>query len=146
MNEFSVSSLDLAPMARELLHHGCSVRFTARGSSMTPFVLDGDILTIEPCDAVDLRVGDVAFHELPGGSVVAHRVVAISRRAGSVFLATRGDALRGVVDLVDPGSVLGRAVSARRGSRDLKLNGGLRHILARVWLAISPIGQRLMKG
>jgi len=48
---------------RELLtavvSRGAAFRFTARGASMRPFILDGDVLTVSPVHGSGPRVGDV---------------------------------------------------------------------------------------
>ena len=45
----------------EILRKGGFFRFKARGSSMSPFVRDGAMITVAPVEAVAVRFGDVVF-------------------------------------------------------------------------------------
>jgi hypothetical protein len=112
---------------------------------MRPFVHDGDILTIVPSNGSDIRVGDVAVHELCNGSVVAHRVINRSVRAGKILLETRGDAVSGAGEIVEAGSVLGKAVRAQRGTSTLRLDRGICRAMAALWTACSPLSQFLLR-
>lgn len=145
MNELLISSSEFTPLARELLLGGCMIRFSARGVSMRPFILDGDVLTIVPARICDIRVGDVVLHEQKGGAIVAHRVVAVETHIGETFIRTRGDGRSGDTDKVEAGSVLGKAVKAERGTQVLVLDCGIHRFLAILWLAFSPLSQFLLR-
>jgi hypothetical protein len=83
--DFEAAALALA---REQLARGVSVQLTARGGSMWPFLLPGDVLTLTPGRRA--RLGDVVLVEHPGVEFgVVHRVVAAL--PGRVL--TKGDAL-----------------------------------------------------
>lgn len=77
-----------------LLRDGETVRFTARGSSMWPFVRDGATVEVVPCDPRSLRRGELVAFER-AGRLVVHRVSAVTaeglRCAGDARL--RGDGL-----------------------------------------------------
>lgn len=57
----------------ELLRSGQSVPFIARGSSMWPSVPSGSRLEVQPCQAAELQVGELAAFEWQG-QLVVHRV------------------------------------------------------------------------
>lgn len=62
-----------------VLGKGAKFRFKARGTSMTPFVLSGDLITITPQRKKTIQVGKiVAFRRPEDEKVVVHRVVAVS--------------------------------------------------------------------
>lgn len=67
---------------------------TMRSGSMQPFAGPGDILVVRPQPLDDVRPGQVLTFEAPvsGHPVLSHRVVAVERRAGTVFIRTKGDA------------------------------------------------------
>ncbi len=75
----SLSGSALAEVAREVLARGRSFRFLAPGTSMSPFIRDGDVVTLVPFDAAACAPGDVvAFVQPESGRLVVHRVVAVA--------------------------------------------------------------------
>ncbi len=100
-----------AELALELLGRGEQVCFTARGGSMRPFVLDGDVVTIRP-DAAGVEVGAVVLAPTDDFGVV-HRVV---RRQGHRVLV-KGDAMPRPDGWFDDAELLGRVVQIRREGR-----------------------------
>ena len=96
-----------AELALELLGRGEAVRVRARGASMRPFVLDGDVLLLR---AGPPRIGDVVLLR-QGDFGLLHRVVARDR-AGSLCIA--GDALPGVDGWFDPAHIAAVALQIER--------------------------------
>jgi signal peptidase I len=77
------------------------------GGSMSPLLLDGDELLVDPTRGAP-RLGDVIV--FPQGEIlVAHRVIQMGRE-----LRTAGDASRGQCERVDPGTILGIVTEVRR--------------------------------
>lgn len=109
-------------LCRNLLAEGHPVRFTARGTSMFPFICDGDLLTVVPAGANDLRVGDVVLYERPDGRLVAHSLVVKERRGHTTMLTTRAEGLPGADDRFASDAVLGKVVSVRTGRRSVSLD------------------------
>jgi hypothetical protein len=104
--EFETASISLA---REQLARGVSVQLTARGGSMWPFLLPGDVLTLTPGGRA--RLGDVVLVEMPGVEFgVLHRVVSIL--PGRVL--TKGDALPRVDGWARRERVIARVTRVRR--------------------------------
>jgi hypothetical protein len=86
--ELSLSGASLTALMSSVLAKGKAFRFRAKGSSMSPFVKDGDVITISPLSAGELRTGEVvAFLHPKTGHVAVHRIV---RAAPDSFLL-RGD-------------------------------------------------------
>ena len=88
----------------ELLRTGQKVRFLARGGSMWPAVPSRSQIEVEPCAAVQLRVGQIAAFEHQG-RVIVHRVTGVTPQG----LHFRGDNLDQADGIVAPSQVLGRA-------------------------------------
>jgi hypothetical protein len=81
---------------------------------MSPTILDGDAVTVEPVVPAQLRRGDVVLARR-GGAVVAHRLVARRRKPdGELDLLLRGDAADGDDAPVPAGNVVGRVVEVDR--------------------------------
>ena len=73
LQNVSLSGVDLAILAREILGREAVLRFQARGNSMTPFIRDGDIVTLVPLSRPP-RIGDVVAFAHPRTSGMAvHR-------------------------------------------------------------------------
>lgn len=86
---------------------------------MSPFILDGDVLAIEPVASHRLRIGDVvAFVRL--GRPTVHRIVA---KAGNDYLVA-GDGYSGLAETVSPGNIVGRVVGIERRGRNVRLGLG----------------------
>ncbi|MCL4532399.1 MAG: S24/S26 family peptidase, partial [Actinobacteria bacterium] len=86
--ELAISGVALAELMRAVLEKGAPFRFRARGWSMVPFILDGDVITVAPLPGGLPRMGDVvAFVRRETGKVVVHRIIA---RRGDAWL-TKGD-------------------------------------------------------
>src|SRR5262245_40148745 len=129
----------VADLAAPFLRSGSTLRLRARGSSMLPFLRDGDLLEIWPVSPVEIQVGDVICYEPSPGALCLHRVVT---RDGRGFV-TRGDALTHV-EVVPAGSVLGRVRAVARRGRAWRLDTWSAHWRARVIVVASPALARLL--
>lgn len=97
-------------LARAQLARGLSVQVVARGGSMWPFLLPGDVLTLAPPGR--LTPGLVVWVDGPGTAFgVIHRVVACL--PGRVL--TKGDALPRSDGWVSRERVRARVAAVRRG-------------------------------
>lgn len=129
----------VADLAGPFLQRGHTLRLRARGSSMLPFLRDGDVLEIRPVSPVEIRVGDVICYEPSPGELCLHRVVA---RDGRGFV-TRGDALTHV-EVVPGASVLGRVRAVERSGRAWRLDTWAARWRARVIVVASPALARML--
>jgi len=105
-----------------VLDKGVPFRFQASGSSMSPFIRDGDVLTIAPAR---VRLGDVVGFVSPrGGKLVVHRVVCISR--GGYFI--KGDNASESDVHVPPPKILGRVVRVEHRGNRVPLGLGIERV------------------
>jgi GNAT superfamily N-acetyltransferase len=100
LREINLAGHDFSELSAEVLKGGGLLRFTARGFSMRPFILPGDVLTIEPVDPRTLDAGDVVFYRSAQGRPTAHRLVKKYIQGGQLSLAARGDAVVGPPELL----------------------------------------------
>ncbi|MGH9715328.1 MAG: C25 family cysteine peptidase [Candidatus Acidiferrales bacterium] len=111
----SIEAVDLADsrlfaaLCEAALARGLRVRFRARGQSMQPNLLDGDIAEIEPARQCDLKGDDIAFTRRDR-KFLLHRV--IGRDATTGDIVTRGDA--GLANDLPVDEVLGKVVMIER--------------------------------
>ncbi len=113
----------LAGLMRAVLEKGKAFRFEARGTSMHPFIKDGDVVTIEPLAPGGPRTGDVVtfVHPVSGG-VRVHRVV----KASNGVYVLKGDNALGEDGELSRDALLGRVARVERGGRARRLGPSLR--------------------
>jgi hypothetical protein len=103
----------------EALRAGQPLSFRVVSNSMVPTLHTGDSVYIEPAKAKEIRVGDIAAFEIPGGLVI-HRIVRTRLIGTSIRLLQMAD-----VDLhpswVEEHAIIGRVISARRQNREIQL-------------------------
>ena len=113
----------VAGLMRAVLEKGRPFRFAARGTSMLPFIQDGDVVTVGPLAAGGPRTGDVvAFVHPVTGGVRVHRVVRIDH--GSYLL--KGDNAIADDGTLTRDALLGLVVRIERGGRARRLGSALR--------------------
>ena len=130
--DLPLSGQSLLELMRVVLERGRPFRFCARGWSMTPFIRDGDVITVAPLLQALPGVGEVvAFMRPEGGNLVVHRVVA--HRARGVFI--QGDNGRDQADGIIPQeNLLGRVTRIERNGRSIWIGlGSERYVIA--WLS-----------
>ena len=84
MREIDLKQFDLASLANEMHSRGGALCFKARGSSMYPFIRDGDILAIQPVKINDLRTGDILSFQSTAQKLVAHRLIQKHFKKGDI--------------------------------------------------------------
>ncbi len=124
-------------LSQELLDRGALLRFQAHGSSMHPFIKNGDIIIVEPKNGHSVSTGDIIFYRRPDGSPTAHRLVKVSGRKESISLITKGDAMKYIDPPVTDTQVMGRVILIEGHGRKLRLNGWPGRVFGRLtaWFA-----------
>jgi len=123
---------------RAVLAQGRPFRFCARGWSMSPFIKDGDLITVAPIRPAACGIGEVVAFVMPANDrLVVHRI--IGRHESRLLV--HGDSLpRPTADLVNPADVIGRVARVERGRRRVWLGLGLERyaiaVLSRVGLLL----------
>jgi len=108
-------------MSEAVLSTGSGIRFKARGASMLPNILDGDMIVVVPTALSELQVGDVVLAEC-GEQLKLHRIVLIEKEKRLVV--TRGDAGRQPDLPAD--SVLGRVIEIEQAGHRIAFLGRFR--------------------
>lgn len=134
----------LRPLLKDLLRGGTAVRLEATGHSMSPFIRNGDVVTIEPLSGRRLRLGQVVALA-PGGRLLVHRLVGWES-GQPVF---RGDVAAGADPPPSPDELLGRVTRVERAGRRVRLGLGVERLpiawLSRVGIlrALARLRERL---
>ncbi len=84
---------------------------------MTPWILDGDVVELEPVQADACRPGDVLLLEARHGVLVCHRILRRILRRGRSHFLSKGDWLDAPDGLVPASACLGRVRAVCRGGR-----------------------------
>ena len=61
MRELGLDDDTFLDLSAEILRQGGSFQFRAHGSSMVPFIRDGDLLTVAPAEPTGLEIGDIGM-------------------------------------------------------------------------------------
>ena len=135
-----LSSEDAAELVRGVLEQGVDCRIQVKGSSMTPFVRDGDVVTLAPASICPPRFGDVVACIHPvSGRLVVHRVVV--RIHNKVFV--RGDNRVCGEPPIAEDAVLGVVRRVERRGRLVRLGlGPERNLIA--WLSRTGLLARIV--
>lgn len=112
---------------------------------MRPWIQDGDLIEIRPAAPPEIGRGDVVLGYTTDHRMVVHRVIGACREGGRTLLHTRGDALTCADVPLAPEQILGRVVGLERGGRQIRIDSGLWPALGRLWVALAPLGHRLLR-
>ena len=149
----SLPNAAFAELMTAVLDKNAPFRFTAPGFSMTPFIRDGDVLTIAQRR---LRYGDVvAFVNPCRGKLTVHRIIHVSR---SGYLI-KGDNTPEPDGRVPRSSIIGRVVRVEHCGRQVWLGMGIERIIIAflsrrgwlmpvvwsVWHIVRPLAKRWMR-
>jgi ribosomal protein S18 acetylase RimI-like enzyme len=132
-------SRELMPVIRAALDRGQRVRLTATGSSMRPFLIDSDVVELEPAPA--LHLGDIVLVQTnPPGTAeryVLHRLVRLEH-GGTVRI--RGDAQSTSEGPFTADALLGRVTVAWHNGRRRDLDRGWWRLAGLAWFRCAPLG------
>ncbi len=134
-------SRELMPVIRAALERGQGVRMTVNGSSMTPFIHDGDVVELKSVCCLP-AVGDIVLAQSPGpdGRYRVHRVV---RLEGDRFFLC-GDAQKQWEGPFTRRDVLGKAVVSYRHGRRRVMDCGPWRFAGLMWARYGPLGRWLL--
>lgn len=117
----ALSGLALVELLRAIVEKGAACRFRARGRSMSPFIREGDVVTVCPCAASAVKLGQVvAFVNPSTGRLAVHRVVGL----GQDGCLIQGDNEACPDGWVPYHSILGLVTRVERNGRSVRLGIG----------------------
>lgn len=128
--ELSLSGSALIQLIQETLHRGAALKFQALGYSMSPFIRDGDVITISPLSDKPIRRGDVVALLSPARKkLIVHRVV-YRNRQGDLY--TAGDNLPQPDIAVSEKDILGRVTGVQRNGKNITVGLGAERLFIAV--------------
>jgi signal peptidase I len=121
-DELILSKESLLGLMTAVLGKGRAFRFKAKGWSMTPFIRDGDVITVDPIASEPCQVGQVvAFRSTDERCLVVHRIIA---RTGAGYLIQGDYALYESDGIVRHEQLLGQVSRVERDGRRIWLGQG----------------------
>ena len=122
----SIAGKDLVEILRDVLTKGVPFRLQAPGFSMSPFIKDGDTLTVTPLPDGSPQIGDVVAFTRPGAErLVIHRVV---RKKNGCFVI-KGDNAPDTDGLIPGTNILGCVKKVERRGKKILFGLGLERFL-----------------
>ena len=89
-----------------MLDQGYNLRLRVTGTSMSPFINTGAIVTLFKIPFDKLKIGDIIFCRHNEGTQKLHRLVAVKKNT----LITKGDALDSLDHPVDEAQYMGKVI------------------------------------
>jgi signal peptidase I len=122
----SLSGPALLDLLRAVLEKNASFRFTALGFSMSPFIKNGDVITVSQCVVNAIRMGDVAaFVDSSSNRLMVHRIIALSKDACLI----KGDNLPETDGWIPRARVMGRVTRVGRSGRRVRFGMGVERVV-----------------
>lgn len=118
IHDRKVSLSSISSTMDAVFSNGIPFRFYAPGKSMSPCILDGDIITLSPVNK-RISIGDIVALKYHGNRIIVHRVIQIC----SNFVVTKGDNSIDLDDKVDISKIIGVVQLIER--RDKNVTWGL---------------------
>ncbi len=129
----NVPSRVLMPVIRAALERDQRVRMTINGSSMSPFIRDGDVVELESVRSRPV-LGDMVLVRRSEDYYVLHRVVRIE---GDEFFL-RGDAQQHSEGPFTRRDVLGKVIASYHSGRVRDFDRGTWRLAMLIWMRCAP--------
>lgn len=119
----------------KMSHDGMIRRLTVRGSSMRPFLKEGDRVVVQPTAGEKIKTGDIVCFGKPA---TCHRVIRKYKKKGRWLVLEKGDhQLKG--SIVPLEGISGKVVSVQKGAHSFNLDTKRRAILNRLIAVLSAL-------
>ncbi|MDP2996856.1 MAG: S24/S26 family peptidase [Bryobacterales bacterium] len=141
MKPLTVPCRVLMPLAREALCRGTHVRMTVTGTSMRPFIRDGDTVELAALGSKAVAVGDVVLAKRADGIYFLHRVVRVE--GDRFYLA--GDALEHEEGPFSGASLVGCVVNVQRAAKLISLQSAHWQLAGILWIKMGPLRPYLLR-
>jgi len=132
---------------RDVLNRGDDLSIKMGGSSMWPFIKDGETVVVRRMRFEDIVTGDVIVVYV-NGRMICHRVFRKKHRC----IQTKADALTGLDAEISERNILGKVIAQKRGCHTRRCEGRVSSLVGRciawgtlVWAPLIPGLRRLKK-
>ena len=143
MSVIPLDRLEFEQLATDLLQNGHKMRFRARGVSMRPFILDGDILTAKPLSDHIIQRGDILLYHADPSRLMAHRVVGIKNTSSGYRYSLKGDSLFEPDSIIQRHQALGIVIAIEHNGVTIRTDTRRHKVNAILWMYVYPIVRRI---
>lgn len=109
----------LMRLGEELLNEGATLKVTAGGLSMFPFLRKGDVIYLKKQKKEDYKNGDIVVFKT-SEKFIAHRLIKLKKEENKIMALCKGDSLVKYDKAFPVEQVLGKVISVERNG--VKLN------------------------
>ncbi len=142
-NEKTVSAKDAGTLLRELAGRQVPFYGQVKGTSMLPWIKDGDTVTIIPLTAPPQTGNIIAFYDKLNSRLVTHRVI----KTTPTQILTKGDNCLAPDPLMSRNDIAGRVICIKRIEHIVRFGMGTEaYLIARLsQFNVLPVATRLVK-
>jgi len=108
---------DFQSLLEQLLGSGVSVRFAARGGSMAPGILHGEVVVVAPIGDDPIELGEIVLVASKAEGLMVHRVIEVRGDGPGMRIVTRGDASQIADKPTGRDEILGKVIRIEGGAR-----------------------------
>lgn len=102
-----------------------TIDMPATGTSMFPFIREGEVCRFVSMDRENVKRGDILLYQSNQGQLIAHRLI---HKAGDLYQC-KGDSNLGNDDWVSSGQLIGKMVYVSKNHKIIHLNG----LIGKAW-------------
>ncbi len=137
VDKSSKSFANLMAFSEVLLAEGKTIKVTAGGYSMFPFLRKGDMVYINKCKTSEYEPGDIVVFKTPE-KFIAHRILSINKKGSSLTIISKGDSLIKYDTKVIKEQLLGKIIRVKRKGNYIDLTSGWSKRKAKIIAFLSP--------
>jgi len=119
--QVTLETPDFLEQARQLLSRQLPVELRMSGTTMSPAIEDGDIITVEAITDEAVKQGDIVLYHSRFDTAVIHRVIRFERASSERCIVTCGDAASHNDGLVPLNRILGRVKRVERAGERVRM-------------------------
>lgn len=132
MEKKEIPNSQFFAIAHQMLKAGRTIEIKVKGSSMYPFLREGETVVVSPVSSsTPLKKYDIILAETPTGHVMMHRI----RKINADGILMKGDGNLHQTELVKFHDVMGKSTHVKRSGIDQSLYSPLQLFLAWLWQA-----------
>jgi signal peptidase I len=109
-------------LMKRAIHANGSIEIAAQGSSMFPFIREGNICRFRLAEKKSFSKGDIILFRSDNGHLIAHRLLSVIHRDEECLYSCRGDTNVGYDKLIRFEQVLGVLYSIRKEGKDILMS------------------------
>lgn len=120
------------------------IELPAQGSSMFPFIQQGDICRFIPCEASTLKKGDIILYHSFTGQLIAHRFCKAVWMLDERHYIFKGDTNLSSDEPVSQAQMIGKLVSVQKSKKTIRMTDSTARVWSRMIFAFPNLSRLIM--